>query len=422
MWNNRLSAAVAVLLLRVSSASAEANCDRVDRNNVVECAVSRSVGLDVARLGVDVAKGRELAVSPLLPSNPLLALSGGHRASSSQRATNWYATLSQEVEIAGQRRVRRKAAAAAVDAQEQAVEAASRDVARDAWLAYFQVLAARDALTAAERLEQTFQGAVIAVRAAAANGVVAGIDADVAEASAVRLSQERIAAKERLARSNARLATLLGKDPMTQLDVVGELAPLHSADSASASQAAQALEHRPEVLAAEASRNSYQHWADAYRRQRAPNLTVSVFAQRDGFNERVLGGGIGLPIPLPSPVGRTFRGEIEEAQALTRQADRNREQLLREARREVADAVAAFEAAKAQLGLFSAERLERTERTLTSLAAEITQGRLGISSAIVAQQALIELLRASVEARLAACQTSVELVRAAGLPLVGNDL
>jgi hypothetical protein len=41
---------------------------------------------------------------------------------------------------------------------------------------------------------------------------------------------------------------------------------------------------------------------------------------------------------------------------------------------------------------------------------------------VLAQQSLIELLRAHVEARLGVCVTSVELLRAAGLPLEGDAL
>jgi hypothetical protein len=36
-----------------------------------------------------------------------------------------------------------------------------------------------------------------------------------------------------------------------------------------------------------------------YRRSRAPNPSVVLYAQRDGFNERVLGGGLAIPIVLP---------------------------------------------------------------------------------------------------------------------------
>lgn len=353
----------------------------------------------------------------------MLALSGGHRRTTDLQATNWYATLSQEVEIAGQRNARRKAAGAARTAQEQSVVATSRNVARDAWIAYFEALAARDASAMAQRLEQAFRAATIATSAAAESGVAAGIDADVAEAAALRLSQERIAAEQRSKQARAALAALLGSDPITaRVALDGELQPLSNASSVASAHAESVVDKRPELLSLEATRHSYEHWTSVYRRSRVPNLTFSAFAQRDGFDERVLGGGVSLPIPLPSPLGRTFAGEIEENTALARQAASSKDRIRRALKLDVANALAAFEAAQAQATLFTAERAQRAEQTLGSIAEEIGKGRVAVANVIVAQQSLIDVLRSSVEAKLALCVASVELAHAAGLSLTGDGL
>lgn len=420
------SVAGAALCFCVSTVEAQAaeSCGiNVTRHNVAACALANSPALAVERQGVAVLVGRERSVSPLLPSNPVLALQGGHRRTDELRATNWYATLSQEVEIAGQRNARRKAAGAARTAQEQSLVAVSRDVARDAWTAYFAALAARDALAMAQRLEQAFRAATTATAAAAESGVAAGLDADVAEAAALRLSQERIAAEQRSKQALAALAALLGADPLSpRVAIDGELLPLRTASTVALAHAEVAVEQRPEVLAAEATRHSYEQWTSVYRRSRIPNLTFSALAQRDGFNERVLGGGVSLPIPLPSPLGRTFAGEIEENTALARQAASNKERLRRELKLEVANALAAYQSAQAQAELFTAERVQRAEQTLGSIAEEIGKGRIAVANVIVAQQALIDVLRSSVEAKLALCVASVELAHAAGISLTGDGL
>ena len=68
---------------------------------------------------------------------------------------------------------------------------------------------------------------------------------------------------------------------------------------------------------------------------------------------------------------------------------------------------------------FTAERTERASTSLRSLGEEVESGRLGVRDAVVAQHALIELLQADVAARRAWCLASVELARAAGVPLEG---
>jgi cobalt-zinc-cadmium efflux system outer membrane protein len=53
------------------------------------------------------------------------------------------------------------------------------------------------------------------------------------------------------------------------------------------------------------------------------------------------------------------------------------------------------------------------------MAAEVEAGRLAVRDAVVAQQQLMDVLRARVEARRALSVASVELALAAGVPLEG---
>ena len=415
-----------------ASARAADDCDtHVVRANLVRCALSASYAMQRARHGIEVQQARKRAVSPWLPSNPALALSGGHRKamgslSGGAQATNWYATLSQEVEIAGQRSARRDAAGAAASAQTYGSAGTAREVSAGAWRAYFEALAAREAVETALRLERAFAHISEAAQAAAARGLLSGVDADVAELTVVKLSHTRIEAQRRWDAALATLSSLLGRDPAGAASigpsVEGELTPLTNASALSNELLNEAVEQRPELGEARAMRESYEHSATALRRARVPNLTFSVFAQRDGFDERVLGGGVSLPIPLPAPLGRTHAGEIAEQHALARQASAALDGSRRQVRLEVALAQQAFETAKAQAALYSADRLARAERGLTSIAAELGAGRLAVSSAVLAQQTLIDFLRAQIEAKLALCLSSVELARAAALPLEGDAL
>jgi cobalt-zinc-cadmium efflux system outer membrane protein len=408
---------------RPSAALAEECATTIDRRNVVRCALSASPSIQRERYGVDVFEARRRAVSPVLPANPELTFSAGHRRTSSAQATNWYATVSQEIEIAGQRAARRGAAGAAKSAQEQGLLATERSVASEAWRAYFEAVAARDALATAVRLEQTFARVSQAAQAAAGQGLLSGVDGDVAELTWIRSSRARIEAERRLQLTTAALASALGLDPVVaRPSVEGQLEPLAHVAALRQEQLGAAVEHRPEIAQSELTQRTHDQTASALRRGRVPNLTVSIFAQRDGFDERVLGAGVSLPVPLPSPLGQTAAGEIAQSEALARQATATGDGLRRQVRLEVVAARQTFEAAKAQLTLFSEERLARAERALTSIAAELSAGRLAISSAAVAQQTAIEFLSAHIEARLALCLASVELARAAGLTLVEGDL
>jgi outer membrane protein, heavy metal efflux system len=416
-------AAALCCLLSTREGRAQTCASRVDRANVAACALRASPAIARARHAADALAGRGRALAPLLPSNPTLSLSAARRDTSAASATNWYATLSQEVEIAGQRGARRAAAEATRSAHQQAMQATERDVAAQAWRAYFEALAARDALATAVRLEQAFAQGVQAAQAGAAQGLVSGIDADVAELTLVRLTQSRIEAERRSRQASAELASSFGFDPLSvSPEIAGTLVPLSNVDKLASASLDAGVDTRLEVVEAREQGRAQEHTTRSLRRSRVPNLSVSLFAQRDGFDERVLGGGVSLPVPLPYPLGRTYTGELAESRALERQASATLEGVRRQARLELVSAWQAFEGARAEQLLFSDERVTRAEQSLTSIAAEISGGRLSISSALVAQQTLIAFLRAHVDAKLAVCLRSVELARVAGLSLVEGDL
>jgi cobalt-zinc-cadmium efflux system outer membrane protein len=391
-------------------------CLPVTRSNVVPCAVAASYELAAETHAKEAAEGRQTAVSPLLPSNPVVSVLGGRRWQGGEEGHHWQGSLSQEIEIAGQRGVRRDAARAEVDAHGQHVVAKRREVALDAWTAYFDAIAAAEEQRLAIRLASTAQRVATVARAKAEKGLLPPVDADVADSVSVRVLQAKLGADRRFAAANATLASLLGLEGGT-LTVEGDLVPLDGMTDATVARAAAQPDVRPEIHALEAQRRAQEVRADAFRRARVPNPTLSLFGEEDRFEGRVLALGIAFPIPIPGNVGRTYNGEIAEAEALARQSAAERERLRREIRLQVVNARIAFESYAQQVQAFSRDRLLRAEQDLQSLAEELEAGRLAVRDAVLAQQALIELLQANVAARRAWCQASVELTFAIGLPL-----
>ena len=423
-WIAAACAAAAVMMF-VETAGAEeaASCSpTVTRTNLVSCAIRASLALRSEEQGKEVLEGRRVAVSPLLPSNPQLAVAGGHRTNpgGAPTAYNWYATLSQELELAGQRGARRDAVDAAIVAQEMRALTARRRAALEAWVAYFDVSAAHDEKLLAESLTAVVDAIAVVARARANEGLVASLDADVAEATGLRIARARFSAERRVLLSQAALASLLGLDPSRGVVVQGDLTPLPGVDALARGRSQPAAWKRPEVDAAEAERRAQELRADAFRRARIPNPTVSIFVHNDGFNERVLGAGVAFPIPLPSPMGRTYAGEIAEAEASARRARTETERLQRGILLEVASAAAAYESRQRELQAFTPERVRRAEESLRLLGQEIQAGRLNLRDALLAQQALVELLQAHLAARRDLAMASVDLARAAGMPLDGG--
>lgn len=255
-------AAMAVAVLASARAGAEPSCTAVSRSD-------------------DAFRGRRTAQTPILPTNPVLHLAAGRRDAAGQSATNWYATLDQQVEVAGQRSARLRAADLALQAQGHRVVATRREVASLAWLAYFDALAAAEELRLTTRLSAVSAQIAGVARGMAERGVVSPIEADVADAARVSIDQSQLAAERRAHTSQATLTVLLGADSSLPVAVTGDLEPLRGVEEEA--------------------------------RSRIPNLTVSAFVQNDGLQRACARPGpLGAHPECPRASGRD-RGRARAA-------------------------------------------------------------------------------------------------------------
>lgn len=400
-------------------------CTVLTRTNVARCAVGSSLAAKAEQQTLDSFAGRRRAAGLFLPSNPVLSVTGGRDIEPTVRAGEgealWSATLSQEIEIAGQRARRLDLVGAEQRAQGARVAVTRRAAAADALLLYFDAIAAREEAKLAERLARLATALTTVAKARAQAGVSADVEAQLAEATATRLIRAELAAENRVATTTAALATAIGLDPtQTPPRVEGDLTPIDVAGSADPSFAGAAVERRPEIQLSRANSDALDRRAALLERLRVPNPTISVFARNDWINERLLGVGISIPIPLPAPVGRTYAGEIAETTALAARAETDTERLRRELRLEIATAQHTLAMRKRQVAVFDEQQVQKTEETLRNIADEIEARRLPVRDALLTQQSLIEYLFAHVEAKRQLCFASVELARASGVPLDGG--
>lgn len=415
---------IGIVLTLATPAKAEEACvdGPVRREHVVTCSVRASASIKMDREGVAAAAGRRTATAPWFPANPTLSLSVARRAGTEGRSAhlNYSATLAQELEIAGSRSSQRRAAEAELQARREDLAAETRRAAAEGLWGYFDVLASREALAVALRLETNARQIAVVTKGRADAGVISQLDAEVAEVQALRIAQARLDAERDLRARSSRLAMLLGRDPLKPIVVEGELVPLPRSDSLADGARAEMAKRRPEVRAFDRERDAADARAEAYRRARVPSVTLQVFAQNDGYNERVFGGGLSVPITLPQPVGHSYAGQIRESEALARQATAAGERVTREISVDIATSVADYESHKKEAALFTPERLARAEHLLSEIGKEIESGRLAVRDALLAQRELIDVVRGYVEARRALCLASVSLAFAAGEPLQGD--
>ncbi len=383
----------------------------INRANVAACALAASPELVEQLAEQRAAVGRREAARPFLPANPTLSAGVARRRADAMRDTNWSLSLGQQVEVGGQRGLRVEVADHELRASDQRLMATRIRIAAEAWNGYFAVLATGERLALARRLESATSDVATTVRAMAANGVASEVDSDIADAAALRVTQDRLALEGALTSDRAQLAVLTGEPAAV---VEGELEPLPAVDVPAIAPT------RPEVLALHEEQAALLAKAGLLARERLPSPTFSVMAQDDGFNERVLGIGVSLPIPLPQPIGRTNAGEIAEAAARAEALSASRDVTQRRMSAELSSAAADYDAASKARALYTPERVQRVLTRLTSITEQVKAGRIAVRDALIAQQALVDQLKSAIDAREWLCLASVRLSRAAGVSLEGG--
>ena len=263
----------------------------------------------------------------------------------------------------------------------------------------------------AARLEASARAVATTVRAMTVGGLASELEAELAEAASLHASYDALDAQEHWTVARALLAAALSRPGLT--DAQGLLEPLPLSDAGGA------LSTPPELRAQKDEASVLMLRADLLRRERAPNPTVSLFAQNDGFNEQVFGVGLSFPLPLPQPVGQTSAGPIAEHVARSQRADAVATRLELDLSTEVAVAQAQYDSSLKALALDSSDPLKRAAERLESLAVHVKAGRWPVRDALAAQTALMERLSAHVDAKEALCLSSVRLARAQGHLLEG---
>lgn len=390
----------------------------INRSNVVQCALRTSFSVRAEEHGLRGVEARRRTSSVLLPSNPSLSVTGAYPVERSidQRPLLWSATLSQELEIAGQRGARLRATSAETEAQRSRLLAAKRDVAARALLAYFNSIAATEDVRVTEQLTALADALRQIATERAKAGIGSDLDASLADAAAVRIEQVQTAAQERRTISIAELTSLLGVANSQGLRLEGELVPLAAVDTSRDALLDAAFARRTEVSIVMAERQLYASRVDLYRRLRIPNPTVSLFARKDWIGEQAIGIGLGFPIPLPAPLGTTYAGEIAEAVAMTERAGAEADAIRRAIAIEVITALAHVDASRRRVQLYTPERLQKTRHALMTIAEELAAGRLPPREALLSQQGLTDVLLGDVEARRSLCLATVAIATATGFP------
>jgi len=355
----------------------------------VETALEHNPDLLAIRQEVEVARGREVRARLFNRFNPSVNGQVWNRNNpGSGNEADFQITLSQEVEVAGQRGLRREEATRRVTRVEAQVRDRERLVTGDVKRTFFLALTLKKRLELRKEIETLNLRIRDASKARFKAGVTPIMESNLAEIRFGQSRKETFVAGAAFQNAVLVLRRLLGWEPDRSIVLGGQLRNSPKAvllpDLLRNAQA-----QRPDLVAAKREVARVKAAMDLTRRLIVPNPTFQGFYQTETEGpegaSKLVGGGISIPLPV-------FDRKQGELVTQGGELNRGRHQIVavtRNIEREVETAFQAFEAARQSVEVFEAEVLDRIEENFRFIEIAYREGKIGLLQLIVVQDGLI---------------------------------
>jgi outer membrane protein, heavy metal efflux system len=377
--------------------------------------------LTVARSTRSRADAARMAASPLLPANPELTVAVGPRMGSAGRGLDIQASLTQQIQIAGERGLRIDTAERMRDLTDAEIEQLRWFVHCDVHAAFHRALVEEQRLRLAERVV-AFQREVLrfAERQIAA-GEVAPLTLRLAQAEVAQAEQVLVGTEQSFFASRIRLAQLSGwpasKPPMPEGQVDEPREP-----AADAQLLAVARQRLPSLRAAAARIEEARARAALADREAWPKPSLGVQYNREG-NPTVEGAyhilmGV-VMVPIPS--FQRNQGERARARADLGVAEAELDTAGRLLEGQIAEARSEVVAAAKRTRAYGTEVLPRFEENLTLLRRAFELGEIDILALSTGRERFLRIQSDALGAQLDYFFALAGLERVVGVDLWRDD-
>lgn len=390
--------------------------DRVSLDAILAYADQNAPGLQVARARLGLGDAALAGAEPLLPENPTLQLNVGPALNAAGNHVDFIASLSQRIEIAGERGLRIDAAEQTRKRLRAELDEARWEVHRDVHAAFHRALVARERLQAAERLLR-FQERLLHI---AQRRLQAGdISPLPVRLSAGELSQAKVAhitATQRYRQARLTLGNLAGWPHSHPPKPAGTLdAPRDAPSYAALVDVART--HQPRLRTLHRRRAEARAQRRSADREAWPKPTLGVKVNRESFRqgppETKIFGTIAIPIPL----ARRNQGARAEAQAQEEVASAEQAAFFARLSNLIEQHRTAVEAAAARLRAYGQEILPTFEENLRLLQRAFELGEIDILQVSVARERFLRIQTDALDAYVDYFQAVADLEAAIGADL-----
>lgn len=386
---------------------------------IILCVLEHSPEYRIAKLELESSKGRKKSASYIVPTNPTVSGDMGRRTGTSdslfaggerQSTINGEILFSQEIYIGGQRQAKIKVADSEVQSKVKRIQAIERVTIAETIQSTINYQTTFEELQLSNELYDISKDISRIARVRFQNGLGSEMDAELAESESLKMLSIKEAAYRNYQSTKANLVVLMGIPYSVNFEVSGELKifPIQFMDIEPYINLAE--KRRPDLEALKLETEVAKSSVKLLERERIPNLTISGFAQKDGFNERVIGARISIPIPI----FRDNEGEIEEAKAKAKISESHQEVGSQTVRLEAIQAWNNYNSWKRSWESYPKDIIRKTNENLKIIKDAVQMGKIGVRDAIITQKSLVELKTTYFQTKANYAISCAEYLRASG--------
>lgn len=408
-------------LLSCAPGFLRAQFTRADETVVLSLAEARAIAVEanpdlLAAAWQPVATRGALRTARTLPFDPdvsFASLSPGRGL-----ASRFEAELGVEIEVGGQRGLRRASADASLATAEDRLIDRTRHLLAEVSLSYQALVAAEERLALIAEIDSAGTQLHTAVLTQWGEGEVSRMEANLASIEAARARARRLDAETARRVAARELGLLLGRPDIAEIRTEGPTpSPVDAAARPSIETCVSlALSTRPDLAALDHDLERARQQVRLVRREVLPDLRVAgLMTREDPLSEPTFGVALGLSLPLFD----RNQGETERSRAEFSEVQQLRDAMVLRIRTEVEQALLRLESAERETALLESELLGPIRENQGLLATAYREGKLDLAAVLLLRNQLLDAELSYWEAWERRESARVELERATGEILAG---
>ena len=397
---------IPAVLLAISWARA-AIASEVTLEHAISLAVASNPDLAATEQELKVAAGEQIRSRYLSQFNPQAGTDFAYRPRGGRsNSQDWHVSLSQEIEVFGQRALRMKSANLGWQQSAAMVRDRLRLLSAAVKMTFLEALRARQQTQLLGELEKLDSRLYNAARMRLKAGEIGQIDYNLAEVRYGETSRALIEARERYRAQRSSLGRLLGGTAGPEPDPADDYTlKLPASDLRSLVDIA--VRSRPDLRAGELEITRLETEATLNKRLALPNPQIGTFFGHEENTQHPSGVALGFSVPLFN------RRQAEAAiiEARRRQADYKLRARSLDVEREVRDAYNAYLTARRTVAIYHDQILAPARESFDLLEKAFLAGKIDLLSLSVAERQAYDARAAYLDAwfNLHAAEVALQL-------------